>query len=274
MLGQRIEELELANNISMDEIVRLKIENTVLNRKIERLDIIIDIQDTKIKMMQYDNQIKYINDVMNKNIQEWNVTQLQKQIKRIDKNVFELKNASRVVETDRKNQQMMRNTLVFTEIPEIENCYEDLLSTVLTVLNDIMYLEIDAKSIADVRRDDGEDMLRSLDAADEDNDFLRTRSSVFPRPVVVRFVNYLDKRNALAAKYHLKHTTIIKVSDVYSEFINRRRAALRPILQEKRRMGLNVQLVDDALMVNGLKMDLDQLESEQPLTDDSRPLEA
>lgn len=178
-----------------------------------------------------------------------------------------MENKNRVVvkKINRNEQLMMRNVLVFMNVPEYKNkdYFEMLRPVVLRTLNQVKELFIDFEDIADVRRDDSEDVLRSLDEADEDNDLLRNRSSLSSRPLVVTFVNYLTKRRVLDAKADLEYANLyanFRVSDVYGEFINQRRKALRPFVAERRRQGLRADLEDDRLVLNDeTTMTLEQL---------------
>lgn len=203
---------------------------------------------------------------MNSTYQNITIKELENTNKVQDEIMVQLKNKNREEDKkiDRNNYQMVRNILVFTGVPEVEGKgYVDLLRTVVIgVLNQEMNQMIEFEEIGDVRRDDSEEVLRSLDEADEETDLLRNRSNkgLHPRPIVVRFVNHLTKLRVLQAKANLKNTT--KVSDVYSKYINQRRKALTPFLKKKIEQGHKAVLVEDKLELDGGQiMTLEQLEA-------------
>lgn len=237
-------QLKTKSNLTEEKILELETENKAVDKKISdsRTKSNVEIGEILQKLVKFENS----NGNVTKKIHD-----------------FEKRSRAFVKKINRNEQSMMRNVLVFMNVPECKNkMYVEMLrSVVLGTMNQAMGPIVDFEDIADVRRDDSEYVLRSLDEADEDNDLLRNRSSLTSRPIVVTFVHYLTKRRVLEAKATLEQANF-KVSDVYGEFINQRRKALRPYVVERKRQGRVVELQDDKLVLDGeTMMTLEQLKA-------------
>lgn len=249
-----IKELEQKVMVQEENDIRFITKSNLTDEKILELETKNKAVDKKISDSRTKN-----NAVLEK------LVQFENSNGNVTKKIHDLEKRNRafVKKINRNEQSMMRNVLVFMNVPECKNnVYVEMLrSVVIGTMNQAMGPIVDFDDIADVRRDDSEDVLRSLDEADEDNDLLRNRSSLNSRPIVVTFVHYLTKRRVLEAKTTLEQANF-KVSDVYGEFINQRRKALRPYVVERKRQGRRVELQDDKLVLDGeTMMTLEQLKT-------------
>lgn len=268
MLEKRITELE--SQIKDQHATIRDLEQKVMVQEENTIQLITKSNLTDEKILQLETANKAVDQKISDSKTQGNDA-LEKLVKfensngNVTKKIHDLEKRNRafVKKIYRNEQLMMRNVLVFLNVPECkDNVYVEMLrSVVLGTMNQAMGPIVDFEDIADVRRDDSEDVLRSLDEADEDNDLLRNRSSLNSRPIVVTFVHYLTKRRVLEAKATLEQATF-KVSDVYGEFINQRRKALRPYVMERKRQGRRVELQDDKLVLDGeTMMTLEQLKA-------------
>lgn len=268
MLEKRITELE--SQIKGHHATIRELEQKVMVQEENAIQLITKSNLTDEKILELETENKAVDKKISDSKTQGNAA-LEKLVKfenyngNVTKKIHDLEKRNRafVKKMYRNEQLMMRNVLVFLNVPECKNkVYVEMLrSVVLGTMNQAMGPIVDFEDIADVRRDDSEDVLRSLDEADEDNDLLRNRSSLNSRPIVVTFVHYLTKRRVLEAKATLEQANF-KVSDVYGEFINQRRKALRPYLMERKRQGRRVELQDDRLVLDGeTMMTLEQLKA-------------
>lgn len=270
MLDKRIMELE--SQIKGQHATIKELEHKMIVQEENAVQLITKSNLTDKKILELENKNKAVDKKISTCTTKSNATfeklvKVENSNRIVTKKITDLEKENRAVvkKINGNEQSMMRNVLVFMNVPEYKNkdYVEILRSVVLGTLNQAMGLIIDFEDIADVRRDDSEDVLRSLDEADEDNDLLRNRSSLSSRPIVVTFVNYLTKRRVLEANARLEHANF-KVSDVYGEFVNQRRKALRPYVVEKRRQGRGAELQDDKLVLDGeTTMTLEQLKAGQ-----------
>lgn len=268
MLEKRIMELE--SQIKGHHATIRELEQKVMVQEENSIQLITKSNLTDEKILQLETKNKAVDMKISDSKTQGNAA-LEKLVKfensngNVTKKIHDLEKRNRafVKKMYRNEQLMMRNVLVFLNVPECKNkVYVKMMrSVVLGTMNQAMGPIVDFEDIADVRRDDSEDVLRSLDEADEDNDLLRNRSSLNSRPIVVTFVHYLTKRRVLEAKATLEQANF-KVSDVYGEFINQRRKALRPYVMERKRQGRRVELQDDKLVLDGeTMMTLEQLKA-------------
>lgn len=268
MLEKRIMELE--SQIKGHHATIRELEQKMMVQEENTIQLITKSNLTDEKILELQTENKAVDKKISDSKTQGNAA-LEKLVKfensngNVTKKIHDLEKRNRafVKKIYRNEQLMMRNVLVFLNVPECKNkvYVEMLISVVLGTMNPAMGPIVDFEDIADVRRDDSEDVLRSLDEADEDNDLLRNRSSLNSRPIVVTFVHYLTKRRVLEAKATLEQANF-KVSDVYGEFINQRRKALRPYVMERKRQGRRVELQDDKLVLDGeTMMTLEQLKA-------------
>lgn len=268
MLEKRI--IKLESQIKSHHATMNELEQKVMVQQENAIKLITKSNLTDEKILELETENKAVDKKISDSTTKSNAA-LEKLVKfenyngNVTKKIHDLEKRNRafVKKINRNEQSMMRNVLVFMNVPECKNeVYVEMLrSVVLGTMNQAMGPIVDFEDISDVRRDDSEDVLRSLDEADEDNDLLRNRSSLISRPIVVTFVHYLTKRRVLEAKATLEQANI-KVSDVYGELINQRRKALRPYVVERKRQGRRVELQDDKLVLDGeTMMTLEQLKA-------------
>lgn len=176
-------------------------------------------------------------------------------LKRLDKMTTQIKAQETIINELSKNNKNLKdkfdqidqktkvNNVIFMNIRESKHeNYKSLVQKVIQILNRIMRLRVSTDSIVMASRINGRD------------------TDQF-RPVVVTFTNFLTKLRILAARNKLKKSKF-DILDDYSDFINQRRRLLLPFLYEKRRQGHKVSMVQDRLIVNGVKKSLSDLHQE------------
>lgn len=157
--------------------------------------------------------------------------------------VLETANSKMTEKVDQIEQQIKANNLIFLNVRENKNeSHKTTLQKVLQVVNRMMKIRLNANDI-------------SLALRVESENFNKTR------PIVVKFNKFSDKMKVLAGKAKLKKSTVDITSD-YSELVNLRRKELLPFLLEKRRQGHNAFLLYDKLLVDGVKLTLEELKEE------------
>lgn len=145
---------------------------------------------------------------------------------------------------DQVEQQVKVNNVIFRNVEESknENHYISL-KKVLHVLNKVMKVRTKAEEISVALRVDGDNATEI-------------------RPIVVRFTNFATKMKILAARKKLKNTKV-EISADYSELVNLKRKELLPFLQEKRAQGHNAFIYYDKMMVDGVRVSLEDLKAER-----------
>lgn len=173
-------------------------------------------------------------------------------LKRLDKMTTQIRTQETIINELSKNNENLKdkfdqidqktkvNNVIFMNIREAKNeNYKSLLQKVIQVLNRIMRLRVSTNNIV---------MASRINCKDTDH----------VRPVVVTFTNFETKLRVLAARNKLKKSNF-DIFDDYSDAINQRRVLLLPFLHEKRRQGQRVSIVQDRLIVNGVKKSLGDL---------------
>lgn len=176
-------------------------------------------------------------------------------LKRLDKMTTQIRTQETIINELSKNNKNLKdkfdqidqktkvNNVIFMNIREAKNeNYKSLLQKVIQVLNRIMRLRVSTNNIV---------MASRINCKDTDH----------VRPVVVTFTNFETKLRVLAARNKLKKSNF-DIFDDYSDAINQRRVLLLPFLHEKRRQGQRVSIVQDRLIVNGVKKSLGDLRQE------------
>lgn len=176
-------------------------------------------------------------------------------LKRLDKMTIQIRTQETIINELSKNNKNLKdkfdqidkktkvNNVIFMNIRESKNeNYKSLLQKVVQILNRIMRLRVGTNNIVMASRFNCKDTDRS-------------------RPVVVTFSNFETKLRVLAAKNKLKKSNF-HILDDYSDVINHSRTLLLPFLHEKRRQGHRVSMVQDRLIVNGVKKSLGDLRQE------------
>lgn len=176
-------------------------------------------------------------------------------LKRLDKMTIQIRTQETIINELSKNNKDLKdkvdqidkktkvNNVIFMNIRESKNeNYKSLLQKVVQILNRIMRLRVGTHDIV---------MASRLNCKDTDRS----------RPVVVTFSNFETKLRVLAAKNKLKKSNF-HILDDYSDVINQSRTLLLPFLYEKRRQGHRVSMVQDRLIVNGVKRSLGDLRQE------------
>lgn len=176
-------------------------------------------------------------------------------LKRLDKMTIQIRTQETIINELSKNKKNLKdkfdqidkktkvNNVIFMNIRESKNeNYKSLLQKVVQILNRIMRLRVGTNNIV---------MASRFNCKDTDR----------PRPVVVTFSNFETKLRVLAAKNKLKKSNF-HILDDYSDVINHSRTLLLPFLYEKRRQGHRVSMVQDRLIVNGVKKSLGDLRQE------------
>lgn len=156
---------------------------------------------------------------------------------------LESANNKMIDKVDQIEQQTKANNLIFTNVRENKNeSHKTTLQKVLQVINRMMKIRLNSNDIAIALRVESENVNKT-------------------RPIVVKFTKFADKMKVLAGKAKLKKSNI-DISSDYSELVNLKRKELLPFLLEKRRQGHNAFLLYDKLLVDGVKLSLEELREE------------
>lgn len=176
-------------------------------------------------------------------------------LKKLDQMMTQIRTQETIINELSKNNKNLKdkfdqidkktkvNNIIFMNIRESKHeNYKSLLQKVIQILNRIMKLRLNTDNIAMASRINCRDIHRF-------------------RPVVVTFTNFETKLRVLAARNKLRKSNF-DILDDYGDFMNERRGLLLPFLYEKRRQGHKVLMVQDRLIVNGVKKSLSDLRQE------------
>lgn len=153
-------------------------------------------------------------------------------------------NRKLVLQIDRVEQETRVNNVIFRNIKESKLESPRLsMNKVLHTLNQYMGVRTRIQDISMALRVDSKDATKV-------------------RPIIVRFNSFEHKLRVLEAVKKLRNCEI-EVSADYSELVKQRREELLPFLLEKRALGRNTFIYYDKLMVDGVKVSLEDLQAEK-----------
>lgn len=159
-------------------------------------------------------------------------------------------NRKLVFQIDRVEQETRVNNLIFRNIKETKLESPILsMSKVLHFLNNNMRVRIKSRDISMAIRVD-------------------TKNATKVRPIIVRFNSFEQKMRVLEAGKKLINSEV-KISADYSELVKQRREKLLPFLLEKKALGSHTFIYYDKLMVNGVKVSLEDLQAEKRVREQS-----
>lgn len=164
-----------------------------------------------------------------------------------NKRIKELEDVNRKLleKIDEIEQQTKINNLIFLNVEDNKNENErSSLRKVMHIINTVMNVKISSENISVASRMDN------------------VKSSAGSRPILVRFTNFATKDRVLAARYRLRGT-IIEVRADYTDRIIQRRKELLPYVLVKRSLGHEAFILYDKLLVDCVKVSLEELREER-----------
>lgn len=164
-----------------------------------------------------------------------------------NKRIKELEDVNRKLldKIDEIEQQTKINNLIFLNVEDNNNENErSSLRKVMHIINTVMNVKTSSENISVASRMDN------------------VKSSAGSRPILVRFTNFATKDRVLAARYRLRGT-IIEVRADYTDRIIQRRKELLPYVLVKRSLGHEAFILYDKLLVDCVKVSLEELREER-----------